>query len=59
MKKLFLLIDDESKVIAIYDTKDLAERLKPAIEKRLNVELTIEERTLNPELKLIGVKGMS
>lgn len=59
MRKLFLLIDDEGKVLAIYDNKDLAERLKPAIESRLNVELTLEERILNPELKMVGVKGMS
>lgn len=59
MRKIYLLIDDENKVLAVYDNKDLAERLKPAIETRLNVELIMEERVLNPELKLIGVKGMS
>lgn len=59
MKKLFLLIDEEKNVIAIYENKDLAERLKEPIERKLNVELTVQERTLNPDLKVVGIQGMS
>lgn len=51
MKKyVYLLIDTERNVIAAYDTIELIQTLKEHIEKKLNVELTVEKVRVNPDL---------
>lgn len=51
MKKyIYLLIDEEKNVVAAYDRIDLINTLKPHIEKKLDVELTMEKVRVNVDL---------
>lgn len=51
MKKyIYLLIDENLNVVVAYDRSDLATQLKPHIEKKLNVVLTISKVRINPDL---------
>lgn len=59
MKKVFLLIDDDKNVVAIYEAIEVAKAIKSEVEKKVKSNLRIEERTLNPDIYVIGVKGMS
>lgn len=56
MKYVYLLIDKATKnVAAIYDDETLAKKLKKPIEDKLKVELEIEKRSLNLDIKTVGV----
>jgi len=55
MNHVYLVTDKDKNVIAIYTTVILANKMKPALEKQLNVELKIEERSVNQDLKMIGL----
>jgi hypothetical protein len=55
MTSVYLLSDVEKNVVAIYDNEELANKMKKPIEEKLKVELTIEKRSINLDLKVIGV----
>jgi hypothetical protein len=55
MNDVYLLLDESREVVALYDNKDLAEKMKKPIEQKFNKKLTIEKRTLNLDIKTIGV----
>lgn len=55
MNQVFLLIDENKNVVALYDSADLAQKMQKPIEEKLNVKVTIEKRTVNLELSTIGV----
>ena len=49
-----LLIDEEKNVVAAYDRVDLIKTLKPHIEKKLKVKLTVEKVQINVDLANIN-----
>jgi hypothetical protein len=53
--KVFLMIDANKNVVAIYSSKELAEKMKTHIEKQLNVALTVEERSVDIDIKMVGI----
>lgn len=55
MSIVYLLIDENKNVVALYDNLELATKLQKPIEDKLNVKLTIEKRTVNLELSVVGV----
>lgn len=55
MKDVYLLLDETGRVIALYDDADIALKMKKPIEDKLQVILSIEKRTVNLELSVIGV----
>lgn len=55
MKEVYLLIDKDNNVIALYDESELATKMKKPIEEKLKVELTIQKRTVNLDISVIGV----
>jgi len=50
-RSVYLLVDKDKNVIAIYDDQTLAETMKKPIEQQLNVELKIEKRSINQDIK--------
>ena len=52
---VYLLIDKEKNVVAVYSSKDLAVKMKKPIETKFNVELMIDERTVDLDLSKIGL----
>lgn len=51
MKKfVYLMVDEEKNPIIAYDRIDLATKLKPHIEKKLNLTLEIIKVRVNPDL---------
>jgi hypothetical protein len=55
MRHVYLLINPEKDVVAIYDNEEMALKLKSHIETKLNTKLTIEKRSVNLDLGVIGV----
>ena len=55
VKDVYLLLDETGRVIALYDDADIALKMKKPIEDKLQVILSIEKRTVNLELSVIGV----
>ena len=55
MSKVYILLDSEKNIIAVYDDKNLVENMKKPIEEKLNTTLTIEERSVNLDLALLGI----
>ena len=55
VKEVYLLLDENGRVVALYDDADLALKMKKPVEDKLNVVLSIEKRTVNLELSVIGV----
>lgn len=55
MNKVFLMLDANNNVVAIYTDKILAAKMKKSIEEKLKLELTVEERTVNLDIKMVGV----
>lgn len=53
--KVWLMIDKDKNVVAIYDSEELASKMKSPIEKKLNLELTVEERSVNIDIKMVGL----
>lgn len=53
--KVYLLIDLNKNVVAIYDDETLAEKMKTSVEEKLNTKVTIEKRSVNIDIKAIGV----
>ena len=55
MNHVYLLIDEQNNVVAIYSEQELAEKLKKPVEQKLNVKLRIEKRSVNLDIKTVGV----
>lgn len=55
MKYVYLMLDEAKNVVAIYEDEAVAQKLKKPIEEKLNLTLTIEKRSVNPDLKVVGV----
>lgn len=55
MTSVFLLIDEEKNVVAIYDNEEFALKLKVPIEEKLSKKIHIEKRTVNQDIKVVGV----
>jgi len=51
MKKyIYVFIDSDKNIILSYDNLDLAEKMKPHVEKKLNLTLEIVKVIVNPDL---------
>lgn len=51
---VYVLLNKETKdIVAIYSEDNLAKKLKPAIESKLNVELETIKTRLNPDLTIL------
>lgn len=52
---VYLLIDQDKNVLAIYDSENLANILKEPLEKKFNVTLTLERRSMNLSIDNVGI----
>lgn len=55
MKSVYLMIDTEKNVVAVYDDETLAQKMKASVEEKLKTKVTIEKRSVNLDIKTIGV----
>lgn len=55
MKIVFLLIDTDKNVVAIYDDETLANTMAGPVEEKLGIKVTVEKRSVNLDIKTIGV----
>jgi len=53
--KVYILLDSESNVIAVYDNKDIAAKMLPVIEAKINDKLVLQIFKMNQDIKLIGL----
>ena len=58
MKKyVYLLVDEEKEVVAVYDRLDLAQKMQEPISKKLMIgKLTIEKKRVNPDFAYIELE---
>lgn len=54
---VYVLVDTENNIEAIYDRSDLAEKLKKPIEDKLGKTLSIEKHRINSDIASIGAKS--
>lgn len=55
-KYVYLLVDVETNdVVAIYDDKTLAEKMKDTVEAKFGCKLHIDERSVNLSIDVIGL----
>lgn len=52
---VYILIDEDKNIVAVYENKDVAAVLKPALEEKICKKIEIKKRTLNPEISTIGL----
>lgn len=55
MKYVYLLINPEKDVVAIYDSEELAKKVLPHLETKMKTKLTLEKRSVNLDLNTVGV----
>jgi len=55
MNKIFLLIDSDKNVVAIYDDEAVAIKMREPLESKLNLKLVVEKRSVNQDIKMIGL----
>lgn len=55
MKTVYLMIDTDKNVVAVYDDETLATKMKTSVEEKLKTKVTIEKRSVNLDIKTIGV----
>lgn len=55
MEQVYLMIDENKNVVALYSDETIASKMKLPIEEKLKVKLTIEKRSINLDLKVIGI----
>jgi len=55
MSSVYLLIDTEKNVVAVYDDENLAKKMKKPLEEKFKKELTVDKRSLNQDVSLVGV----
>ena len=55
MNKIFLLIDSDKNVVAIYDDEAVAIKMREPLEAKLNLKLVVEKRSVNQDIKMIGL----
>lgn len=55
MTSVYLMVDAEKNVIAIYDDADLAIKMHKSVEDKLQIKVTIEKRSVNIDIKMVGV----
>jgi hypothetical protein len=53
--KVYILLDSESNVVAVYDDKDLAAKMLPVIEEKINDKIVLQVFKMNQDIKLIGL----
>ena len=57
MKYVWVVMKKEdNSIVALYSDKAVAERLLKVLEEKVEAELFIEKRTIDQDLKLIGVR---
>lgn len=54
-KYVYLILDPEGKVLAVYDDKILAEKMVDAVGAKLKCEAKVEERSVNLPIDVIGL----
>lgn len=57
MKKYvyIVLAVDDREVVAVYEDKDIAEKMKTSIETKMGTEVVIEKALVNPDIRVIGL----
>lgn len=55
MNVVYLMVDKDKNIVAIYTDQIIAKKMKKPIEEKLNLELTLEERSVNLDLKMVGL----
>jgi len=53
--KVYILINSESDIVAVYNDKDLAAKMQPVIEEKIKDTLVIQVFKVNQDIKLIGL----
>ena len=54
MKFVWLLLNKDGHVVALYDDVHLATQMKKPVEEKLKLELTLEKRSVNQDIKRVG-----
>jgi hypothetical protein len=54
MKHVYLILDEKN-IVAVYDDETLATTMKPALEGKFQKTLKVEKRSVNQDIKMIGV----
>lgn len=52
---IFLLTDADKNVVVIYTDEIIAKKMKATVEAKVGKELTIEKRSVNIDVKMIGL----
>lgn len=55
MKYVYLIVNNEKNVVAVYDDETLAKTMKVPLEEKFETQLVIEKRSVNQDIKMIGV----
>jgi len=53
--KVYVLFDSDRVIVAIYDQKDLANKMKEVIARKIEDDVTLEVHNINPDIKLVGL----
>lgn len=57
MKFIWTVVDTNTNdTIALYDSKEIAEKLAPLLAKKLDTDTKVEKRTINLSIEYIGTK---
>lgn len=51
---VFVIVDENHDIVAIYSTKEVAEKLLPAIEKKVGRELKLLKYQIDPSIDIVG-----
>ena len=52
---VYILLNEDGGIEAVYDSKDLAEKLLAPIEAKLGTTVTIKKQMLNPQIDIVGL----
>lgn len=51
---VYVLTDEDMNVVAIYTREDVAKKMKPVIERKLETTVEIDKTRLDPDIKTIN-----
>lgn len=46
---------DDNEIIAVYDNKEVADKMKAPIENKMGCDVTVLKTRVNPDIKIIGL----
>ena len=55
MRFVWLMMNEQNEVVAIYDDATLAQTMLPALEEKFKTKVTVVRRSVNQDIKMIGI----